>query len=102
MAIEVTTVGVEEEYVLLDGEGLPAARSREVLARAEDEAPADADLQDELLEVQVEVATPVCRELAEVREHLSGLRARLGQAAVAVGCRLACQQRLPSARTRLP
>jgi carboxylate-amine ligase len=89
VASEVTTVGVEEEYLLLDGEGLPAARSGEVLTRARDEARGDADLQHELLDVQVEVATPVCRELAEVREHLTGLRAGLGRAAVAVGCRLA-------------
>jgi carboxylate-amine ligase len=89
VAIEVTTLGVEEEYLLLDGEGLPAARSGEVLARARDDASGAADLQYELLQVQVEVATPVCHELAEVREHLSGLRARLGHAAEAVGCRLA-------------
>jgi carboxylate-amine ligase len=89
VTVELTTLGVEEEYLLLDGEGLPTPRSREVLARAADETPGDADLQHELLAVQVEVATPVCRELAEVREHLTGLRQGLRRAATAAGCRLA-------------
>jgi carboxylate-amine ligase len=89
VTVELTTLGVEEEYLLLDGEGLPSARSREVLARAADETRGDADLQHELLAVQVEVATPVCRELAEVRDHLTRLRHGLARAALAVGCRLA-------------
>src|SRR4051812_21600439 len=84
-----TTLGVEEEYLLVDGEGLPVARSAQVLAWARGDGLADADLQHELLEVQVEVATPVCTELAEAREHLTSLRAGLAAAAAATGCRLA-------------
>ena len=53
---DTTTLGVEEEYLLVDGEGLPVARSAQVLARARgDDGIGDADLQHELLEVQVEV-----------------------------------------------
>src|SRR3954471_2452427 len=84
-----TTPGVEEEYLLVDGEGLPVARSAQVLARARGNGLDDADLQHELLEVQVEVATPVCSELAEAGEHLTSLRSGLAAAAAASGCRLA-------------
>src|SRR4051812_34363120 len=84
-----TTLGVEEEYLLVDGEGLPVARSAQVLARARGNGLDDADLQHELLEVQVEVATPVCSELAEAGEHLTSLRSGLAAAAAASGCRLA-------------
>jgi carboxylate-amine ligase len=84
------TLGVEEEYLLLDADGVPTARSSQVLATAgRSPRVGAADLQHELLEVQVEVATPVCRELAEVEEHLNGLRAALARAAVACGSRLA-------------
>jgi glutamate---cysteine ligase / carboxylate-amine ligase len=84
-----TTLGVEEEYLLVDGEGLPVARSAQVLAKARGSGLGSADLQHELLEVQVEVATPVCSELAEVRDHLTSLRSGLAAAAAAAGCRLA-------------
>jgi carboxylate-amine ligase len=84
-----TTLGVEEEYLLVDGEGLPVARSAQVLARARGDGLGDADLQHELLEVQVEVATSVCTELAEVRDELTSLRAGLAAAAAGTGCRLA-------------
>ncbi len=84
-----TTLGVEEEYLLVDGEGLPVARSAQVLAWARGDGLAGADLQHELLEVQVEIATPVCTELAEVHEQLTSLRAGLAAAAAGTGCRLA-------------
>ncbi len=84
-----TTLGVEEEYLLVDGEGLPVARSAQVLGKARGDGLGSADLQHELLEVQVEVATPVCSELAEVRDHLTSLRSGLAAAAASSGCRLA-------------
>jgi glutamate---cysteine ligase / carboxylate-amine ligase len=83
------TVGVEEEYLLVDLGGVPVARSAQVLTAAGQHPPAgDADFQHELLEVQVEVATPVCRSLAEVGGHLAGLRRALARAAAVEGCRL--------------
>ena len=95
---DTTTLGVEEEYLLVDGEGLPVARSAQVLARARgDDGIGDADLQHELLEVQVEVATTVCSELADVREQLTSLRSGLAAAAAASGCRLAAVGTAPLA-----
>ncbi|WP_059010059.1 carboxylate-amine ligase [Streptomyces specialis] len=78
------TVGVEEEYLLLDpADGAPVARSARVRALAGGEVGA------ELLRSQVEVATPVCGDLDEVAGHLARLRRVAGEAAVAVGCRVA-------------
>jgi carboxylate-amine ligase len=86
----IATLGVEEEYLLLDAAGLPVARSAAVLTTA-GRAPrsGDAELQHELLEVQAEVATSVCTELGEVEEQLLDLRATLARAARVHDCRLA-------------
>ncbi|HEV2639861.1 MAG TPA: glutamate--cysteine ligase [Actinocrinis sp.] len=85
------TVGVEEEYLLLDPEtGLPVPRSRQVRAAA-DLAPAAAkdEVTPELLQAQVEVATPVCTGLDEVAGHLTRLRGVVRAAAAAADCRAA-------------
>ncbi len=60
-----TTVGVEEEYVLLDPvTHRPVARAEEVRAGAGLGTWADeGEVQNELLQAQVEVATPVCTDL---------------------------------------
>jgi carboxylate-amine ligase len=85
-----TTLGVEEEYLLLDERGVPTPRSEAVLAAAGRTSTApEGSLQKELLAVQVEVATPVCTTLADVREHLCSLRGDLAQAARRSGCLLA-------------
>jgi carboxylate-amine ligase len=95
----VLTVGVEEEYLLLDpGTALPVAASREVRAAAHRQPELRRDeVQDELLQVQVEVATPVARDLEEVGSHLLRLRQELGEAARSQGCRLAATGAAPLA-----
>ncbi|MFF7187858.1 glutamate--cysteine ligase [Streptomyces sp. NPDC008222] len=85
-----TTVGVEEEYLLIDPvTGRPTARGAKVRAAA-GLAPfvADAEIQAELLQAQVEVATPVCATLEEVGGHLRRLRHAVAEAARACGCRV--------------
>ncbi|MFC9327475.1 glutamate--cysteine ligase [Kitasatospora sp. NPDC057015] len=85
------TFGIEEEYLLVDEvSGVPVPRAAEVLAAA-DLLPAlrPEEAQHELLQVQVEVATPVCEELAEAADHLVRLRDALGTAARKAGCRIA-------------
>ncbi|WP_190136449.1 glutamate--cysteine ligase [Streptomyces longispororuber] len=97
------TVGVEEEYLLLDpATGLPLPRADEVRAAA-DLAPLaeEKEVQSELLQAQLEVATPVCEELEEVGGHLLRLRLALAAAAESVGCRLAACATAP-ARSRAP
>ncbi|MER6212088.1 glutamate--cysteine ligase [Streptomyces sp. NPDC001642] len=93
------TVGVEEEYLLLDPTtGLPVARSEEVRRAAGlDDVAQESEVQPELLQAQVEVATPVCTELTEVAGHLLRLRHALSSAAERSGCRLAATASAPVA-----
>ncbi|WP_028813366.1 carboxylate-amine ligase [Streptomyces flavidovirens] len=85
------TVGVEEEYLLLDPDtGLPVPLAEEVRGSSGLEPFVDRrEIQAELLQAQVEVATPVCTDLKEVGGHLLRLRHALGAAAEELGCRLA-------------
>ncbi|MFI0723664.1 glutamate-cysteine ligase family protein [Streptomyces sp. NPDC021224] len=86
------TLGVEEEYVLLDADtGLPAPRVGAVRAAAPHEpVPGgdEVDVGNELLQALVEVATPVCTGLDEVTGRLSRLRRALADATYACGCRV--------------
>ncbi|WP_405592752.1 glutamate--cysteine ligase [Streptomyces sp. NBC_01190] len=85
------TVGVEEEYLLLDPvTALPVALAEEVRAAAGLAPIAETgEVQSELLQAQVEVATPICSTLDEVGGHLLRLRHAVATAAASVGCRVA-------------
>jgi carboxylate-amine ligase len=82
------TIGVEEEFVLIDSHtGLPAARSDDVLdadARMHGDLPAPGP-QSELLSSMVETATAVCTDLTQLRAELTAARGRLAEAAQKVG-----------------
>ncbi|WP_406725067.1 glutamate--cysteine ligase [Streptomyces sp. GD-15H] len=86
-----TTIGVEEEYLLLDPvTGLPVPLADKVRAAAGlGRLVGDQEVQCELLQAQVEVATPVCGILEEVGGHLLRLRHAVGAAAEQYGCRIA-------------
>ncbi len=85
------TVGVEEEYLLLDAvSGRPVSRCRQLRARPELAALVGAGrVETELLQSQVEVATPVCADLDEIDRHLRRLRGAVAAAASGDGCVLA-------------
>ncbi|MFD9722970.1 glutamate--cysteine ligase [Streptomyces sp. NPDC059072] len=91
------TVGVEEEYLLVDpADGLPAPFVEGVRRTAGLSPLAERDeVQDELLQAQIEVATPVCTELEEVGGHLLRLRHAIGSAAEENGCRIAATGAAP-------
>ncbi|MBT2408073.1 MULTISPECIES: glutamate--cysteine ligase [unclassified Streptomyces] len=91
------TVGVEEEYVLLDpATFLPTPQAEEVRAAAGLESwVSEGEVQNELLQAQVEVATPVCTDLSEVGGHLLRLRHAVGSAAEENGCRIAMSATAP-------
>ncbi|HZG05450.1 MAG TPA: glutamate--cysteine ligase [Streptomyces sp.] len=95
------TIGVEEEYLLLDPvSGLPVSRAEKVRAVAGVQPALSADeVHPELLQVQVEVATPVCESLEEVGGHLLRMRHALGAAAEEAGCRLVACAAAPFAPT---
>ncbi|MFE6617050.1 glutamate--cysteine ligase [Amycolatopsis sp. NPDC057786] len=80
------TLGVEEEFVLLDPvDGSVALRAPELL---ESLAPGP-DVSGELMRFQIETATGVCRGLDEVRSELTRLRQIVATAARADGCLMA-------------
>ena len=84
------SVGVEEEYLLLDpGTGAPVPVAEQVLAEAGRGNTGGSDLQPELVRAQVEIATPVCHELDEVLQALTAARHRLAVAAAGAGVVLA-------------
>lgn len=90
------TLGVEEEFQIVDAEtGELRPRIDRVLPEAQ-EALGD-EVSPELHSAQVEVGTPVCQTLAEVRADLARLRGSLDEAARAVGCRIAATATHPSA-----
>ncbi len=91
------SLGVEEEYLLIDPlTGLPVARADQVMAAARLQPALDPDeVQHELLQAQVEIATPVCESLEEVGGHLLRMRLALGEAAESCGCRLAASGAAP-------
>ncbi|MDX3189705.1 YbdK family carboxylate-amine ligase [Streptomyces sp. MN03-5084-2B] len=81
--VDALTVGVEEEFVLLDtrtGAAVPAA------PRVLDVLRGEPGVLPEFLRFQVETLTGVCRSLAEVRADLTRLRRRVGEAAAEAGC----------------
>ena len=86
------TIGIEEEYLLVDRETLALAKAPDELIAA-----CQADLPDqvstEFLQCQIEVGTGVCETIAEARADLSHLRrtvakraAEFGLAPIAASC----------------
>ncbi len=85
MAVDGTnfTLGVEEEFVLLDPlDGSVALRAPDLLEHLAPEP----DVTGELMRFQIETATGICRSLDEVRAELSRLRQIVAKAAEADGC----------------
>src|SRR5579883_1445324 len=81
------TLGVEEEFQIIDPQTFALSadverilpRAREVLGEA---------VQYELILSQIEVATPICRTLAEVRTALAHMRSVIIAAAAEAGKRV--------------
>jgi carboxylate-amine ligase len=79
--VRVPSFGVEEELLLVSATGDPLPRSKAVVA----DLP---DVELELTRAMVEINSPVCTTAAELRGHLSDLRAKLAEAAAEEGARL--------------
>ena len=80
------TVGVEEEFLLVDpATGVAVNRAAEVVAVAR--AVFGLDLDHELTGTQVETKTSVCGDVEQVRRELLGLRRTVARAAREAGCR---------------
>ena len=86
------TIGVEEEYLLVDAETFDLARAPDELMEA-CKAELDEQVSPEFLQCQIEIGTHVCRSVAEARKDLSKLRrtvareaAKFGLAPIAASC----------------
>jgi carboxylate-amine ligase len=93
----IPTIGVEEEYLLLDPHsGKPVAVADTVAAHLEGFAHvARGDIQRELLSCQIETATSVCSTLTEAEESLLNFRRSLDAAARKSGVRAAATATAP-------
>ena len=76
------TLGVEEELMIVDGESFDLVNEIEAIQDAYD---GEGDVKPELLQSVLEIATPVCKDLAEAGHHVRRLRREVSAAAEAKG-----------------
>ncbi len=96
--MEEFTLGVEEEYQIVDMQTRALrAREREVLAQAQPTL--GESVQPEFHASQIEIATPVCKTLAEARAQLIQARRALREAAAKTGCTIAASGTHPFSQT---
>jgi glutamate---cysteine ligase / carboxylate-amine ligase len=69
------TLGVEEEYMLLDGETLDLVQHIETVLAATEGHELETRVNPELMQSVLEIATPVCETAADVEAELRKLRA---------------------------
>jgi glutamate---cysteine ligase / carboxylate-amine ligase len=82
------TLGVEEEYMLLDGETFDLVQHIETVLAAVSGHELESRVGAELMQSVLEIATPVCRDVAEVQRELSKLRSYVTEVASAKGMRV--------------
>ncbi len=87
LGIEAFTIGVEEEYQIVDNKTRKLAQRQQPLMSLA-ERTLGKDVQPELQLSQIEIATPVCSTLAEVRRALLRARLEIINAAKAWECRI--------------
>ena len=81
------TLGVEEEYMLLHPATWDLVPDIDSLLAAAKGGPYESQITAELMQSVLEIATPVCRNVGEAREHLVALRSYVAQLARDQGCR---------------
>jgi glutamate---cysteine ligase / carboxylate-amine ligase len=82
------TIGVEEEYQIIDAETRELRQRAGRILPGAKEAVGD-DVTNELYLSQIEIGTPVCRSLGDVRDELVRHRRAVIAAAERDGCRIA-------------
>ena len=82
------TLGVEEEYMLLDGETLDLVQHVEAVLAATEGDELGERVNPELMQSVLEIATPVCRTPADVALELRKLRAYVTELAAGEGMRV--------------
>ena len=74
------TIGIEEEYLLVDRDSMALAEAPETLME-ECKAQLEDQVSPEFLNCQIEIGTKVCRNVAEAREDLKRLRSTVSACA---------------------
>ena len=82
------TLGVEEEYMLLDGETLDLVQHVEAVLAATEGHEIEPRINPELMQSVLEIATPVCSSPAEVDHELRKLRGYVTSLAAKEGMRV--------------
>jgi carboxylate-amine ligase len=82
------TLGVEEEYMLLDAETFDLVQHVETVLAAVSGDELGDQIKAELMQSVLEIATPVCRTAADVAQELRKLRAYVGGVAGEKGLRV--------------
>jgi carboxylate-amine ligase len=83
------TLGVEEEYQLLDGRSFDLVQHVETVLAAVEGHELEPRLNTELMQSVLEIATPVCRGVGEVTHELQKIRGYVCSVARAQGMRVA-------------
>jgi glutamate---cysteine ligase / carboxylate-amine ligase len=83
------TLGVEEEYMLLDGETFDLVQHIDTVLGAMAGHEFEARVKPELMQSVIEIATPVCRTAADVHNELRQLRGFVTSTAREKGLRVA-------------
>jgi len=78
------TLGIEEEYLLVDRDSFQLASAPEALM-ADCKAELEGQVSPEFLACQIEIGTTVCRDIAAAREDLRRLRAAVSKHAASYG-----------------
>lgn len=97
MPTELFTIGVEEEYQIIDAATRELRPAQQSMLPAAQRAVGD-DVQPELYLSQIEVASPVCSNLAAARAQLVRLRRAVLESAAATGGRIATAGTHPFSR----
>src|SRR5437868_11919843 len=82
------TLGVEEEYMLLDGETFDLVQHVDTVLAAVSGHELESRINAELMQSVIEIATPVCRTPADVDTALRQLRGYVGSIARQQGLRV--------------
>lgn len=91
------TLGVEEEYLLVDGVSRELAATTPASFMENCRAALGSQVTHELLQAQVEIGTSVCRTIGEVRRELMGIRRCIADCAREHGLSLLAVSTHPSA-----
>ena len=83
------TLGVEEEYMLLDGETFDLVQHIDTVLAAIAGHELETQIKPELMQSVLEISTPVCRTAGDVEGELRQLRAYVGSIARERGLRVA-------------